>query len=181
MPLLAGPVPSAVPSAGLSAPDEVSARVQARATGARVEVLGLRSESATTWVNPDGTLTSEISTAPVRFRDRASGAWRDVDLSLLKSGKLLAPAGSASGVSFSAGGPAGSDLVGVDHGSGRSVAWVWDRGALPGPVLDRQSATYRDAAGAGVDVRVSSRPAGFEQDFVIRDAAALARVPAGGW
>lgn len=181
MPAVPGPVPAVSAPAGLSSPDEVSARVQARATGQRVEVLGLRSESSSTWVNPDGSLTSEIATAPVRFRDRASGSWRDVDLSLVKAGKLVVPAGSSSGVSFSAGGVAGSDLVGVDHGPGRSVSWVWDRGPLPAPVLDGQSATYRDAAGAGVDVRVSSRPRGFEQDFVIRDAAALAQVPAGGW
>ena len=51
VPAAPGPRPAVVSSA----PDVVAARVAARAQGARVEVEGLRSESSTTFVNPDGT------------------------------------------------------------------------------------------------------------------------------
>src|SRR3954447_23168640 len=64
-----------------SRPDEVSARVTARVQGRRVEGEALRTETSSTWVNPDGTMTSELHAAPVRFRDR-KGAWHNVNLSL---------------------------------------------------------------------------------------------------
>jgi hypothetical protein len=60
----------------VSRPDVVSARVTARAQGSRVEVESLRDETSSTWVNPDGTLTTEQHQGQIRFRDtsRADGA-----------------------------------------------------------------------------------------------------------
>jgi hypothetical protein len=62
----------------------MSARVTAKASGHRVEVLSLRSETSTTWVNPDGSLTMEAHAGPIRFKD-AKGAWQAVDLSLAQA------------------------------------------------------------------------------------------------
>ena len=64
-----------------SAADAVSAAVSARAQGARVEVEELRDEFSTTWVNPDGSFTTQAHAGVVRFKD-AKGAWRNVDLNL---------------------------------------------------------------------------------------------------
>ncbi len=50
--------------------DFPSAMIQAKATGKKVEVTGERSDSSTTWVNPDG--TGELST-PRRFARRSRG------------------------------------------------------------------------------------------------------------
>ncbi|MEJ8642690.1 hypothetical protein WKI68_17375 [Streptomyces sp. MS1.HAVA.3] len=52
-------------------------RVAARTAGHRVEAVSERSETATTWVNPDGTLTTEVSAGPIRFSDQQAKAWRD--------------------------------------------------------------------------------------------------------
>jgi hypothetical protein len=52
----------------LERPDVVSARVLARSSGQRVEVLELRSETDTTWVNPDGTFTTDVAAGPIRVR-----------------------------------------------------------------------------------------------------------------
>lgn len=52
----------------VSRPDQVSALVTARSQGARVMVEELLDESSTTWVNPDGTLTTQTFGAPVRER-----------------------------------------------------------------------------------------------------------------
>ncbi|KJY24863.1 hypothetical protein, partial [Streptomyces sp. NRRL S-495] len=63
------------PAAAVS--DTASALLAAKLRGSRVEVLGTRSETATTWANPDGTLTTDTAAGPVRFRRGAD--WVDVD------------------------------------------------------------------------------------------------------
>ncbi|MET9324895.1 hypothetical protein ABZX75_32835, partial [Streptomyces sp. NPDC003038] len=65
-----------------SAADVPSARVAARLYKHRVEALSERSETSTTWVNPDGSLTTEVAAGPIRFKDAATGEWRDVDVNL---------------------------------------------------------------------------------------------------
>ncbi|MET9949111.1 hypothetical protein, partial [Streptomyces sp. NPDC006341] len=70
------------PQPATSAADIPSARVAARLSRIRVEALSERTESSTTWVNEDGSLTTELSAGPVRFKDAATGEWRDVDVNL---------------------------------------------------------------------------------------------------
>ncbi|MFD4244407.1 hypothetical protein ACFWP3_22855, partial [Streptomyces sp. NPDC058525] len=65
-----------------SAADIPSARVAARLYKHRVEALSERSETSTTWVNQDGSLTAEVAAGPIRFKDPATGQWRDVDVNL---------------------------------------------------------------------------------------------------
>ena len=78
-----GEDPPVEPSPEVSAPvspetvDFPSAVVQARATGERVEVTAERTDSSTTWVNPDGTVTTTQHAAPVRFQD-GEGAWQEI-------------------------------------------------------------------------------------------------------
>ncbi|HET7397586.1 MAG TPA: DNRLRE domain-containing protein, partial [Intrasporangium sp.] len=168
--------PAAAPARAQTgeAVDLVSARVAARAQGHRVEALGERTDTTTTWVNPDGSLTTEVSGAPVRFKDPA-GRWQPVDLDLKTAGTDVVPVSSDLGVRLSAGGAAGGDVASVDHGAGRGVSWALGGGLgavkLPAPVLAGRVATYPNVL-PGVDVRVSVRPSGFEQDFVIKDRAA---------
>jgi hypothetical protein len=86
------------------APDLVSARIAARAQRSRVEAVSERTELLTTFVNPDGTLTTEASVTPVRFRDRnadpGQGGWRKVDLSLREAGGRVVTTASDQGVSL---------------------------------------------------------------------------------
>ncbi|MEU4116741.1 hypothetical protein AB0F71_19880 [Kitasatospora sp. NPDC028055] len=73
----AGPKPggsgdSAAKPSPTTAADIPSARVAARLSGQRVEALSARTETSTTWVNKDGSLTTELSAGPIRFlRDGA--------------------------------------------------------------------------------------------------------------
>lgn len=62
----------------------LSARVQAGLSGHRVLVGDLLRADSTTWVNSDGSLTTEVFGAPVRVRD-VSGrfGWRDLDFTLV--------------------------------------------------------------------------------------------------
>ncbi|GAA4398618.1 hypothetical protein GCM10023153_23740 [Ornithinibacter aureus] len=168
-----------------SAADAVSAAASARAQGARVEVEELRDEFSTTWVNPDGSFTTQAHAGVQRFKD-AKGSWRNVDLNLVersdgtvgaKSHPLgVSLAGKTKGAGGGAKGTAGTDLMVVDEKPGkdkspRQVVLGWP-GKLPAPVLDGTRATYKDAA-PGLDVVVESRRSGFEQLTVIRDQAAL--------
>ncbi|MGW1770034.1 hypothetical protein ACWCQL_39070, partial [Streptomyces sp. NPDC002073] len=79
--------PAAVtkPTTVTASADIASARVAARLSGKRVEALSERTETSTTWVNKDGSLTSEIAAGPIRFRDAATGEWRNVDVALTEA------------------------------------------------------------------------------------------------
>lgn len=185
VPAMAGSVSHLAPAAPKArvtqAADLVSARIAARAQGIRVEALSERTDTTTTWVNPTGTITTEMAGAPVRFKD-ASGRWMPVDLTLKAAGGEVVPSSSNLSVRLSSGGVAGSELAAMDHGRSRAVSWALGGGLagakLPVPVLSGRSATYPNVE-PGLDVRVSLRPEGFEQDFVIKDRAAADQIAAG--
>ncbi|MEU9144030.1 hypothetical protein, partial [Streptomyces sp. NPDC048349] len=80
-PAIAAPSANAGTADATAAADIASARVAARLSGKRVEALSERTETTTTWVNKDGSLTSEVAAGPIRFKD-AAGQWRDVDVDL---------------------------------------------------------------------------------------------------
>ena len=184
-----------------SAADEVSAQVSARASGSRVEVLSARTVSSRTWVNPDGSLTTEEAGVPVRFL-ASDGSWRDIDTTLIADTAGSARAGasplglSVAGKTRAAGGgsrgASETDLVAVTEpaqlaqdgrvvaagGEGRSVVVSWP-GALPAPTLEGDTATYAEVS-PGVDVTVQARRSGFEQLTVLKSKAAVdAAVEAG--
>ncbi|KGN32300.1 hypothetical protein N802_18220 [Knoellia sinensis KCTC 19936] len=181
----AAPAAKAPAATVSSRPDAVSARVAAKAQGSRVEVEGLRSGSSSTWVNPDGTWTTQQHQGPIRFKDPKAkdpktAAWVNVNLDL--EGKSdgtagavghpagLSLAGKTAGAGKGAKAAAGSDAVAVDEKSGRTVSMAWP-GALPTPVIKDESATYPEVL-PGVDFVVHSRRSGFESDVVIKTAAA---------
>ena len=170
------------------AADVVSARLAARAQGSRVEVTSLQDETSTTWVNPDGTLTTEAHGGPIRFRDRSDpqGAWRDVDLTMAPvPDGTVAPKGhplglSLAGDSKAAGGAqkgtGRTDLAVAKQGKGkrgqnRGVTFGWE-GSLGAPVLSGATATYREVK-PGVDLVVDVRRTGYETHLVVKSRGAL--------
>lgn len=179
-----------------SRPDLVSAQVSARAQGSRVEVESLRNETSTTWVNPDGTLTTQQHQGPIRFRDPATkdaanphGVWRDVDLSMTElTDGTVAPKGHILGLSLAgadkaagggAKGTSETDLAAVAEKPGKDKAarqvTVGFGGELGKPQLDGTKATYKDVT-PGVDLVVEARRTGYETLLVVKDAAALERL-----
>ncbi|MFJ7271349.1 DNRLRE domain-containing protein [Streptomyces sp. NPDC099050] len=172
-----GPATAAVqapkPQPATSAADIPSARVAARLSGIRVEALSERTESSTTWVNKDGSLTTDLSAGPVRFKDAATGEWRDVDVNLAP-----APDGSVASkahpqglrlsgktgtkVSFLKGAQPAETTDLVTLGTGDEAITLQWRGGLPAPKLDGTRATYESAV-PGADVIVEATRTGFEQ------------------
>ncbi|MFJ3757727.1 DNRLRE domain-containing protein [Streptomyces sp. NPDC090080] len=160
--------------AATQAADIPSARVAARLSGKRVEALSERTETSTTWVNKNGSLTTELDAGPVRFKDPDTGTWRGVDLDLVREadgtvepkahprglrladGTKTAPK-TRTGAADTAG---NTDLVTLGQGD-RQVSLQW-KGALPEPVLKGDHATYPGAVPGG-DVVVKATRTGFEQ------------------
>ncbi|MEO3975616.1 DNRLRE domain-containing protein [Streptomyces sp. CAU 1734] len=155
------------------AADIASARVAARLSGKRVEALSERTETSTTWVNKDGSLTTELAAGPVRFKDDATRSWRDVELDLVRSGDGgVEPKAHPEGLRLAgkSGVPAASiqaartaratDLVTLGEGD-RAITLQW-RGGLPAPKLTGTRAEYPNAV-PGADVVVEATRTGFEQ------------------
>ncbi|WP_225102492.1 DNRLRE domain-containing protein [Streptomyces sp. CoH27] len=158
------------------AADLPSARVAARLSGKRVEALSERTETSTTWVNPNGSLTTELAAGPVRFK--RSGKWVGVDLDLAaRADGSVAPAAHPQGLVLGGKGgsrPASLKAAGqatprtlVTLGQGQEQVELQWKGGLPAPVLDGPKATYRDAV-PDADVVVEATRSGFEQYVTIK-------------
>ncbi|MFJ2110842.1 DNRLRE domain-containing protein [Streptomyces sp. NPDC087850] len=163
------------------AADLLSARVAARLSGKRVEALSERTETSTTWVNKDGSLTTELSAGPIRFDE--DGQWRPVDLTLVEqSDGTVEPMGHPNGLRLNPGGgvkarslkdtgsAAARDLVTLGEGD-EQITLQW-KGGLPAPKLDGTRATYVNAV-PGANVVVEATRTGYEQyvDIQQRPAA----------
>ncbi|MFJ6633538.1 hypothetical protein ACIQMR_19445 [Streptomyces sp. NPDC091376] len=107
-----------------------AARLRAAMFGERVEVTALRTESSTTYVNPDGSVTEESTTGPTRVKD-GDGAWRDVDTTLVHRDGGVRPKQAAADIRFSGGGS--GPLAEVNEGD-RTLGIGWDE-PLPAPSI----------------------------------------------
>ncbi|WP_320783627.1 DNRLRE domain-containing protein [Streptomyces sp. CRN 30] len=157
------------------AEDIASARVAARLSGHRVEALSERAETSTTWVNEDGSLTTELAAGPVRFE--RDGQWTDVDVELREVTGGIEPKAHPEGLRLAGGTgtPAKSlkaaekaratDLVTLGEGD-QQITLQW-KGGLPEPELDGTRAQYVDAV-PGADVVVEATRTGFEQFVEIK-------------
>lgn len=129
-PVAAGPEPE--PEA------PATAVAAAREQGTRVEATGLRTETRTVYAEPDGTMTAELSTRPVRVaRD---GSWVNVDTTLVRRPDgTVGPVAAAVELAFSG---SGADAPLVRYGTdGDWIALSWP-GELPVPTLAGDTATY---------------------------------------
>jgi len=155
-----------------AAEDYLSARLQANITNHRILIVSELSETSTTWVNPDGTLTTDSFGAPVRVRDSSGEyGWRDLDFTLVfddsgfvraKSGKYdLKISGGGSAIEIQA-----SGLVSITGADGEQFGFSWD-GALPKPVLVDENARFVDVL-PNVDLLVRLDASGFEQFFEVK-------------
>jgi RHS repeat-associated protein len=158
-----------------SRPDVISASVTARSQGSRVEVESMRTETSTTWSNPDGTMTTDAHAAPIRFKT-AKGAWQSIDLTLQKNlDGTVAPRGHEHGLRLGKrNATAGQVFASATSGAGRQVEWLapWK---LPEPTLDGTRATYADVQ-PGVDLVMDARRNGFEHDFIVKQRPAVTPV-----
>ncbi|MER7752134.1 RHS repeat-associated core domain-containing protein [Kitasatospora sp. NPDC097643] len=154
---------AAKPTGPLSAPDLASAIATARLRNVQVEVLGEATEQTKTWVNPDGSLTTDSYAVPFRFK--RDGQWVEVDTTL-RAGPdgTVAPKGHAEGLKLAGG---GKDVTLAAEGEGAQQVAVGWRGELPKPSLEGDTATYADVS-PGTDVTVQATRNGFEENVVLK-------------
>jgi RHS repeat-associated protein len=149
----------------VAASDYASARLQAGLTGQRILVVSELTEVSTTWVNPDGSLTTESYGSPIRVRDGSGEyGWRDLDFTLELTSRGVEANSGLSPLVLSAGGS--SDLVTVEGSSGVSFGFRWD-GVLPAPTLVEDTARYVNVL-PDVDLLVRLDATGFEQFFEVK-------------
>lgn len=143
--------------------DAISARVTAHSIGRRVEDLSERTETSQTFVNPDGSLTTEEASEPERVQD-ADGDWHAIDTTLVPRNGGLAPKYAVSDVLLSDG---GDKTFAAMSESGNDLDWRWPT-QLPEPSVQGDTATYADVVPGG-DLVVRVLPTGFSHSIVLRE------------
>ncbi|MGW2996891.1 LamG domain protein jellyroll fold domain protein, partial [Streptomyces sp. NPDC001193] len=164
--------PSAAAADAAPKTESEQALAAAKKSGKPVEVVGERTDSSTTFANPDGkSFRLDTSAVPVRVKAKDGSGWVTPDATLeLRADGSVGPKAAVAGISFSGGGGQ-SSLVTIDRG-GRSMSWGWQGGPLPKPVLDGDSAVYPEVL-PGVDLRMTATLKGFREVLVVKapDAA----------
>jgi pyrimidine deaminase RibD-like protein len=147
-----------------------AAAALARATGKRVQVSALTTETATVTVAPDGVQTLRDYVLPVRVR--RSRGWVPVDTTLRQTtAGPLSPAAIPGDTVTMSGGGAGPMATIAAAGASLKLWWP---GRLPSPAVTGSSATYRNVL-PGVDLVLTATSAsagGFSEVLVVRTAAA---------
>ncbi|MBO3746177.1 Ig-like domain-containing protein [Streptosporangiaceae bacterium NEAU-GS5] len=131
-------------------------------TGQRVELPERFTESMKVWANPDGrSLQAELHTGPIQLLDSTSRKWKPIDTTVVERAGRLTAAYVKTPLSF--GRLNDKEIVSAQNGSG-----FVSTTKLPAPRLNRNTVTYPDAAGNGVDLVVAALPDGFSQSVVVR-------------
>ncbi|GIF23735.1 hypothetical protein BJ973_004346 [Actinoplanes tereljensis] len=130
-----------------------------------IELLDQRDEMTQTFLNDDGSQTLEVSMEPERVR-KGKG-WTPVDTNLVAGKDGVAPRAAVLPVRLSAGGT--GPLLELKQGA-HQLRLTWP-GTLPKPLLDGDTAVYRDVL-PGVDLRVTAEALGFSEVLVVKTPAA---------
>jgi hypothetical protein len=165
------------PAGSTSRPDTMSALEAARTSGERVEDLSQKGIDRQVFAEPDGTLTAEINSGPVRAKND-EGDWAPIDTSLTTGpdGRLV-PKNTPVEVSLSGGGDtAFAKAAATDENAGDDLVWRWTT-ELPEPTVDGSTATYHDAVPGGGDLVVTATAVGFTHNVVLHEPPAASAPP----
>jgi hypothetical protein len=150
---------------------ETEAAQEALSSGEPVTVDSLTTPTEVTVANPDGTLTSEVSTVPVRMKTPTS--WETISTDLVPATvdgeEVLVPEMAPIAVSLGTEGT--SMMATLDDKQGHSVVQSWPFGDLPEPAIDGDTATYPSVL-PGVDLIQVVRQTGVSQVLKIYTAEA---------
>ncbi|MBG6135811.1 discoidin domain-containing protein [Longispora fulva] len=148
-------------------PDEASAVLAAKLCKKTVKVSGSTTETDEIVANPDGTLTLQHHTRPVRVQRNGQWVPTDTTLRVAPDGSVV-PGAVTLGVRFSGGGEGPLLTATVD---GQELALGSPVGVLPKPVIAGDTATYPEVL-RGVDLKVTAGVDGFSEVLVVKDRAA---------
>ena len=170
-------VPAAYAETGPSTPpadaptSEASAVAEATATAEDVVVDAVTTPTSLTTAHPDGTLSTTISNEPVRMQ--TSSGWSDISTDLVPATvdgvSVLKPENVPVEIRVNAGG--GTEIATLGDKEGHSISQSWPFGTLPAPVVEGNSATYRQVL-PGVDLIQLVHKTGISQVLKIETAEA---------
>ncbi|GIH25507.1 hypothetical protein Aph01nite_38170 [Acrocarpospora phusangensis] len=135
-----------------------------------MEVLSERTKDSKSWINPDGTMTTQIYAGPIQVRQR--GDWVPIDTTLVADGGRLVPKAADADVTVSADGTGAfaaiSEVVDVKGKKlSRRFGIRWPS-ALGRPEVAGNTATWRDVIPGVADLVVQAQPQGFVHFVVFR-------------
>lgn len=142
-------------------PDLLGAQLLARTSGHRVLVTGATTDTSQTWIETNGSITTEQAMSPVRVQRGQD--WLPVDTTLRVTKNGIEPAVVPGSLVLSNGGDGPFALA----GSGAVQAGLSWPGTLSVPTLEGDRATWADVQ-PGVDLVVQALPSGFEQFLVLK-------------
>lgn len=151
-----------LPSAEARA-DAVAAMITAQATDQPVEDLSARTETSSTYANPDGSWTIEQTSQPIRVQS-GNGTWSEVETALVERGSVYRSASVPTDISFGGGG--NSIIATLDGVGAGQLEWTWPE-ELPRPIVDGSTLTYPDVL-PNADLVITAQVAGFSQSVVLR-------------
>ncbi len=154
--------------------DELTlAAEKAADTGTRQELESARDAASTTYINPDGSSTVEITETPTRVRQ--DGEWVDIDPRLSIEDGVLIPEATKADVEISDG--RGTEPLATVSKGTRSISLDWTSDLPPAEVED-STATFD--AGGSRDVEVTATNDGFNLRVIldkVPSAAPVYRLP----
>jgi hypothetical protein len=164
----------------LVASDATAAQDLAASEQRPVEVLDRRLAAQTVFALPDGTWNTEVWSSPKWVAEpSASGEtqWARADSRLqVATDGSIRPIADAAHLVFSPGGRAeGVILRGEIPHTGVTFSVTWDGSFLPAAVIDGARITYPDVR-PGVDYVIEVLPTGYQQYFIVANAAGAASV-----
>lgn len=166
-----GEQPPAAPEQASTASAEVEAVAVAKATSREVVVDEATTSTSLTTALPDGTLSTKISNEPVRMQ--TSQGWTDISTDLVRTTvdgvSVLKPENVPVDITVSAGG--NNQIATLEDKNGHAISQSWPFGTLPTPVVEGNSATYRQVL-PGVDLIQLVNKAGISQVLKIETAEA---------
>nr|WP_314324290.1 LamG-like jellyroll fold domain-containing protein [Paenarthrobacter ilicis] len=150
---------------------EAAAVAEAKATSTDVVVEDATTPTLMTVAHPDGTLTSTVDTDPVRMKTEAG--WTDISTDLVRTMvngvDVLKPENVPVDITVGTG---GSDkIASLDDKKGHSLTQSWPFGPLPEPVVEGNSATFKQVL-PGVDLIQLAHKTGISQVLKIETAEA---------
>lgn len=151
--------------------DEGQALDQATACGSEVLILDSRDYKSRSYAQPDGTIATELFTAP-RWVPNDAGEWVDADPAVIEAedGNLQS---KATVVDLEFGSEGDTDFVSAVNQDGESVSLSWAE-PLPEPVVEGTTVRYSEVL-PDVDLEVYSKVDSFSYSLVVKTSEAASR------
>ncbi|MEV6607913.1 hypothetical protein [Kutzneria sp. NPDC051319] len=169
-PMITAPAAAAAPAVPDAVADPATALKLAHQANKQILVTSQTTDASETVANPDGSWTLTAHSEPVRMQQ--NGDWVPLDATLVqRPDGAIAPKALPLDVVLNPGGAGSASKPIVRVGLGDKQAGLTWPADLPTPQVSGDTATYADVY-PGVDLRVQVTTRGYNENLVVKTAAA---------